>query len=194
MTWQISSNLIPLLLAAGVSAVLAVTAWRGRARSGSVGVAFTALMTAIAFWSVLYALEMSLSDPAYRLTYAKLRYVCIAFVPVLWLVFAAVYTRQDWWMTWWRLAALSVIPVLTILIMGSTEVHGLVWALPLVAFAGQMGDIAESWVKRRAGVKDASNLIPGHGGVLDRFDALSFAVIAALLLDRAVPFLPHAAG
>ncbi len=70
----------------------------------------------------------------------------------------------------------------------------LVWISALVSFASQMGDIAESWVKRRAGVKDASNLIPGHGGVLDRFDALSFAVIAALVLDRVVPFLPHAAG
>ncbi|MGL5010596.1 MAG: phosphatidate cytidylyltransferase, partial [Paracoccaceae bacterium] len=41
----------------------------------------------------------------------------------------------------------------------------------LVAFAGQMGDIWESWIKRRCGVKDSSGLIPGHGGVLDRFDA-----------------------
>ena len=42
----------------------------------------------------------------------------------------------------------------------------------LVAFAGQMGDIVESAVKRHAGVKDSSDLIPGHGGVLDRFDAM----------------------
>lgn len=58
----------------------------------------------------------------------------------------------------------------------------LIWCSPLVCFAGQMGDIAESWLKRRAGVKDSSNLIPGHGGFMDRFDAVTGAVLAAMLL------------
>ena len=50
----------------------------------------------------------------------------------------------------------------------------------LVGFAGQMGDIAESAVKRRAGVKDSSALIPGHGGVFDRFDAMLGASLAVM--------------
>ncbi|WP_224815030.1 phosphatidate cytidylyltransferase [Hasllibacter sp. MH4015] len=44
--------------------------------------------------------------------------------------------------------------------------------LVAVAFAAQMADIAESALKRRAGVKDSSKIIPGHGGALDRFDGM----------------------
>lgn len=71
--------------------------------------------------------------------------------------------------------------------------HGdaaLIWASPLVCFAGQLGDIAESWLKRRAGVKDSSNLIPGHGGFMDRFDAVTGAVLAAMLIGLFPAILP----
>lgn len=70
---------------------------------------------------------------------------------------------------------------------------GLIWISPLVAFAGQLGDIAESAIKRRAGVKDSSNLIPGHGGLLDRFDALVFAVVLVTALVHLTD-LPLAGG
>lgn len=61
--------------------------------------------------------------------------------------------------------------------------------LALVALAlsllAQLGDLAESGIKRAFGAKDASHLIPGHGGLLDRIDSFVFAVVGAALLGMA---------
>ena len=60
-------------------------------------------------------------------------------------------------------------------------------ATPLLAIVAQAGDLYESWLKRRAGVKDSGNILPGHGGVMDRLDGLvPVAPLAALLV-----VLPH---
>ncbi|WP_371223961.1 phosphatidate cytidylyltransferase [Roseovarius sp. 2305UL8-3] len=76
-----------------------------------------------------------------------------------------------------------------LLVKPDIGLFGLAVISAVAAFAGQMGDIAESAVKRRVGIKDSSSLIPGHGGLLDRFDAMlgASAFVFVLWLIAAVP-------
>lgn len=65
---------------------------------------------------------------------------------------------------------------------GMTDRMYLFWFAPVVSLAGQLGDLFESTLKRYAKIKDSGYIIPGHGGMLDRFDSTLWAAPLTYLL------------
>jgi phosphatidate cytidylyltransferase len=84
-------------------------------------------------------------------------------------------------------AALGAGVVASLLLDELTLLHGLDMAL-IVALFNPVGDLVESSAKREIGIKDSSELLPGHGGMLDRLDAIIFCAPAVYLYLRFVVF------
>ena len=55
--------------------------------------------------------------------------------------------------------------------------------ITLTSTISQFGDISISFLKRKAKIKDTGNILPGHGGILDRFDGIIFAIPICLLIE-----------
>ncbi len=85
---------------------------------------------------------------------------------------------KSWEGTVAGLVAGAIAGMLAAAVFGLPEVGGLLLGAG-ISLAALIGDLFESAIKRRAGVKDSGGLLPGHGGVLDRFDAVFFAAPVA---------------
>jgi PAS domain S-box-containing protein len=125
MNWQSAPYVVSLLLATSLTAYLALAAWRRRPATGATAIAV--MMLAAMIWSLGYALEFASSDLSMILFWARLQYFGIVALPVVWLAFALQYTGRERWLTRRALSAMAVVPLITVLLVWTNDMHGLIW-------------------------------------------------------------------
>ncbi len=126
MYWQYNPYVLLLLIAAAVSAAFALFAWRRRSVPGATALAL--LMLAVAEWSLGYALELGSADLPSQVFWAKVEYLGIVSVSVMWLAFVLQYTGREKWLTRRNGALLAIVPLITLLLVWTNDVHGLIWS------------------------------------------------------------------
>lgn len=135
MHWVFLPVMVLYLAAGIISGIIAYMIWRRRTSPGAH--AFMSLMLAVSFWAIIYGVEICSADLIVRIILMDLRFIALAFVPVMWLAFAFQFTGQEGprykrWFTW-----VLVIPLITLILQFSNPLHG--WMRTAVALIMQNG-------------------------------------------------------
>jgi len=125
MNWQYTPYTPFLAASVLISLVLAVYMWRQRRAPFAAPIAL--LMALVALWSFGYILEISAPTLEQKIFWAKIEYIGIAFMPLVWLAIALSYTGSTRWLRGRRLALLAIVPVLTVLSAFTNAQHHLLW-------------------------------------------------------------------
>ena len=126
MHWQYTPYVLPVFIAAAIAAALAFLAWRRRSLPGATP--FALLMLAVAEWSLGYALELGSADLPTEVFWVQVEYLGIVSVPTMWLVFVLQYTGRKKWLTRRNTALLAIVPLVTLLLAWTNDLHGLIWS------------------------------------------------------------------
>ena len=123
---QQNAYIIFLLISTMLSIVTAVYVWSRRASAGAPYLA--AVLLSAAIWSFGYSMELVNTEKQVICLWLKLEYLGIAFLPLFCLMFALQYAGFDRWLTPRNITAMSVVPVLTLLLNWTNEWHGLLYS------------------------------------------------------------------
>jgi len=115
-----------LLLTASILLGLFFWVWRRRELPGAIP--FLILAAATAEWSVAYALELALPGLAAKTLMSQLEYIGISLVPAAWCLFALTYSGKEEWSSWRRIGLLVILPMITIVVAFTNNLHGLLWS------------------------------------------------------------------
>jgi PAS domain S-box-containing protein len=125
MYLQYSPYLVPLFTAGVVSIILAIFGWQRRHAPSAIP--FVILMLSVAQWSIGYAFELGSTGLQTKVLWAKIEYLGIVTVPVVWLFFALKYTRREQWLKRQKIALIAIVPLVTLLLVWTNDLHGLIW-------------------------------------------------------------------
>ncbi len=125
MAFQISAYMFAPIIAGIFSLGIAYFVW-SRRQSRAAAPLFVMLL-ATSFWAFVYGLEIGALDLDFKLFWAQLKYIGIVATPLAWFLFAVIYTERDEWLQPVTIIALSIIPIVTIILTLTNELHHLVW-------------------------------------------------------------------
>jgi len=141
--FQYISYVWVLLASAVVMAAVGIYAWRQRRVSGAGPVAVISATAAV--WSLTNALEMAGTDLPTKLFWANVQYVCYGTLPLASLALALDYVGQGQWLTRRRLAWLTVVPIVTLVLIWTDPLHGLMRQNVYLDAAGSFSVIGKTY-------------------------------------------------
>ncbi len=138
--WAASSPYgLALGLAALLCVILAALALRHRSLPGALE--FVALMAGLAFWALFYSWELTTPSLEGKLVWLRLEFIGSAVAPVGWFLFARAYSGRSGKMGWRYLSLVCLVPLITVLMVATNGLHGLVWSQASVVNPGKVAGL-----------------------------------------------------